>query len=97
MEFKERSIRVVIDTSKCPSCETKACIDACKTYSRAILRLQDGMPSIEAIGQEEAIKRGTECLACEFACRQRGKNVIDIEIPIKGLDKYLAGIPLGER
>ncbi len=94
MEFKERSIKVVIDTSKCPDCTTKACIEACKTFDRELLQLNDGKPSVSHISAEEVIRRGTECLACEYACWQRGLNVIHIEIPIKGLDEYIHGLPL---
>ena len=94
MEFKERSMKVTIDTTKCPDCTSKACIEACKTFDRGLLQLNEGKPSVSHISAEEVVRRGTECLACEYACRQRGKNVISIEIPIKGLDEYIHGIPL---
>jgi hypothetical protein len=94
MDFNERSIKINIDISKCPTCATKACVEACKTFARGILQLKDGTPSLSHLSPDEVIKRGTECLACEFACRQRGKQAITIDIPIKGLDKYLQGIPL---
>ena len=96
MEFNERSIKVVIDTSECPSCESKACIVACKTYSRGILQLEKGLPSVSHITPEEVKRRGTECLACEYACWKHGKNVIHIEIPIKGLAEYLRGESLSK-
>jgi len=38
---------------------------------------------------EEVKRKGTECLACEYACWQLGNNAIRIEVPIKGLDEYL--------
>lgn len=91
MEFEERSIKVVIDTAQCPLCESKACIEACKTYSRGILQIENSLPSISNITPDEIKRRGTECLACEYACWQRGKNVIHIEIPIRGLNEYLRG------
>jgi hypothetical protein len=94
MEFNERSIKVNIDISKCPECSTKACIEACKTFDRAILQLKDGVPSVSYLSPEEVIKRGTECLACEYVCWQRGRQAIKIDIPIKGLDKFVQGIPL---
>jgi Fe-S-cluster-containing dehydrogenase component len=96
MEFNERSIKVSIDTSKCPACESKACIAACKTYDRGILQLENGLPSVSRLTQEEVKRRGTECLACEYACRQWGMNVIQIEIPIRGLAEYLRGEPLSK-
>ena len=89
MEFEERTIKVVIDITKCPDCISKACIEACKVYSRGILELSDGMPSVSHLSLEEVKRRGTECLACEYACWQRGNNAIRIEIPIKGLDDYV--------
>jgi len=89
MEFEERTIKVIIDTDKCPDCLSKACIEACKVYSRAILQLNDGKPSVSHFSPEELRRKGTECLACEYECWQRGNNAICIEISIKGLDDYL--------
>jgi hypothetical protein len=94
MEFKERSIKVSIDTSKCPACTTKACIEACKTFDRGILQLKDGVPSVAHLSNDEVVRRGTECLACEYACWKRGLHAISIDIPIKGLADYLQGKPL---
>ena len=59
MEFNERSIKVTIDTSKCPQCTTKACIAACKTYDRELLHLENGIPTVSCISPDEVIKRGT--------------------------------------
>ncbi len=89
MEFEEGTIKVTIDTSKCPDCTTKACVEACKVYSRGILQLSDGIPSVGHLAPEEVKRKGTECLACEYACWQRGLNAILIEVPIRGLDDYL--------
>lgn len=87
MEFEERTIKVIIDTSKCPECTTKACIDACKVYARGMLVLKDGVPALG--GDAEYAKRmGTECLACEYECWFRGKSAIRIEAPIPGLEEY---------
>jgi hypothetical protein len=94
MDFNERSIKVNIDISRCLECSTKACVEACKIFDRSILQLKDGIPSVSHLSPEEVIKRGTECLACEFACWKRGKQAINIDIPIKGLDQYIRGIPL---
>jgi len=89
MEFEEGTIKVIIDTIRCPDCTSKACVEACKVYSRGILQLSDGKPSVSHLAPEEVKRRGTECLACEYACWQRGLNVIRIEVPIKGFDEYL--------
>jgi hypothetical protein len=94
MEFIERSIKVKIDTSKCPQCTTKACIAACKTYDRELLHLENGIPTVNYISADEVVKRGTECLACEYACWKKGLDAIRIDIPIKGLEDYKNGKPL---
>jgi hypothetical protein len=90
LEFSERTIAVTIDTDVCHSCETKACVSACGTYSRGILDLKGGLPSVEHLTPREVARKGTECLACEYECRVRGKGALSIEIPIEGLDDYRA-------
>jgi len=90
LEFAERTLTVKIDTSKCDTCETKACADACKKYARGILGIDDqGRASVAHLNTEEILRLGTECLACELACRTSGNNAITIDIPIKGLDEYI--------
>jgi hypothetical protein len=84
MEFQEKTIKVIIDESKCRECETKACIAACKTYARGILVLKDGVPAV----QGDALRLGTECLACEYECWFRGKRAIRIEALTPGLEEY---------
>ena len=59
MEIKEKSSTVSIDVSKCLSCETKACVAACKKYARGILELKDGVPSVEHLTAEEVLRLGT--------------------------------------
>jgi hypothetical protein len=79
IEFEERTIKIIIDDSKCRDCKSHACAEACKTYDRGILVIKDA----------EFTKRvGTECLACEYECWFRGNNAITIEVPIAGLDEY---------
>ncbi|NLW07086.1 MAG: hypothetical protein GX039_03760 [Clostridia bacterium] len=90
LTFEERTIKVTIDTSQCNECETKACIEACKKYARGMLQLKDGVPSVDHLSAEEIARRGTECLACEYECWFRGKSAIKIDVPIEGLDEYLA-------
>ena len=90
LEFAERTMIVRVDTAACPDCETKACVAACETYSRGILRLRDGLPSVAHLAPREVVRKGTECLACEYACRMRGRGALAIEVPIEGLDAYRA-------
>ena len=87
MEFHERTIKIIIDESKCDDCTTHACVDACKTFSRGILTLKDGKPAVEG-SVDELVRKGTECLACEYECWFRGNGAITIEVPIEGLSDY---------
>ena len=89
MEFWERTIKVVIDDSKCLKCPSFACIRACSMYDRGVLKVKGGKPAV-LISEEELKRTGTECLACEYACKKDGLNAIKIEIPIPGLDEYKA-------
>ena len=84
MEFQEKTLKIIIDEAKCIECETKACIAACKKYARGILVLKDGKPSV----QGDALRLGTECLACEYECRLRGNGALRIEAPTPGLAEY---------
>lgn len=87
LEFEERTIKVIIDDSKCLDCKTKACIKACSLYDRGILRLRGGKPAILMV-PSEAKRLGTECLACEYECWFRGLSAIRIEIPMPELDEF---------
>ncbi|CAA7602419.1 4Fe-4S ferredoxin-type, iron-sulphur binding domain protein [Acididesulfobacillus acetoxydans] len=89
-EFAEKSLKVTIDTDKCDECQTKACVDACKKYARGLLGLDDaGRASVGHRTQEEVIRLGTECLACEFACKFYGRDAIRIDVAVEGLGEYL--------
>lgn len=91
LEFAEKSCKITIDTSKCDACETKACADACKTYARGLLGIDNkGRASVAHRSEDEVLRLGTECLACEFACKFRGRDAIKIEVPVAGLDAYMA-------
>ncbi|MDR1604344.1 MAG: hypothetical protein LBS10_06080 [Gracilibacteraceae bacterium] len=90
--IKERSIIISIDTDKCITCTSKACIEACRLYARGILAPdKNGAPSTAHLSEEETLRLGTECLACEYACDTRGRGVITIDVPIKGLSAYMKG------
>lgn len=94
-EFNERTIKVIIDRSRCAECRTKACVKACSLYDRGILVLRGGMPALRE--GANPIREGTECLACEEECRLRGFNVITIEAPIPGLQEYREKVLQGVR
>ena len=90
LTFAERTITVSIDTDKCPQCESKACVAACRKYARGILELKDGVPSVVHLDAEGVKRGGTECLSCEYECLFHGRQAIIIDVPIKGLPEYLA-------
>ena len=90
MKIKEKSSTVHIETAKCRTCESKACVEACKKYARGILQLQDGAPCVQHLSTDEVLRLGTECLACEFACTFNGNKAITIDVPVTGLSEYLA-------
>jgi hypothetical protein len=83
---------VTVDTAACRSCASKACVTACEKYSRGMLRLADGAPSVAHLSDEEVRRQGTECLACEHACRLRGEGALRINVPVEGLDDYLTAV-----
>ena len=56
MEIKEKSSTVHVDVAKCRTCESKACIDACKKYARGILELKDGAPSVGHLTKDEVLR-----------------------------------------
>jgi len=85
-EFEERTVKVVIDRSRCAECRSKACVKACSLYDRGILTIRGGMPALREGADPR--REGTECLACEEECRLRGFDVITIEVPIPGLEEY---------
>ena len=87
MEFEERTIKIIIDEEMCEGCQTHACVEACKIFDRGVLVLVDGKPGV-TLSPEDLKRRGTECLACEHACRLRGNGAIRIEVPMPGLDEY---------
>jgi len=86
-EFKEQTIKIIIDRSKCPECKTKACAEGCKIYNRGMLVIQNGLPTLNE--ETDPKRMGTECLACEEECRLRGFNVLKIEAPIDGLKEWI--------
>jgi succinyl-CoA synthetase beta subunit len=84
-EFDTITGKISIDQSKCVSCVSKGCVDACGLQ---ILKLVDDKPVL-AVSPEDAKKgKCTECLACEIFCRFHEQNAIHIHLPIPGLKEY---------
>ena len=46
MQFEERTIKIIIDESKCLDCKTHACAAGCKLFDRGILVIKDGKPAL---------------------------------------------------
>jgi succinyl-CoA synthetase beta subunit len=89
--------KIAIDQSKCASCVSKGCVDAC---TPEILKLLDGKPVL-AVTEEDARKgKCTECLACEIFCQFHEQNAIHIHLPIPGLmeyrDRIIKGTPVSK-
>jgi succinyl-CoA synthetase beta subunit len=80
---------ITLEHALCAICESKICVQACAPQ---ILSLnEEGLPVLN-ISKEEAKKgRCIECLACEVDCTFKGRGGGKIELPIPGLDEYLAG------
>ncbi len=85
--FKTLTGQWTVDHAKCASCDKKPCVDACHPN---ILELDDGKVVLNITAEEAAKGRCTECLACEIACWAEAKKAIKIDLPIPGLDEYLA-------
>jgi succinyl-CoA synthetase beta subunit len=77
--------KIAIDQSRCRSCDSKGCVDAC---APGILKLEDNKPVL-AVTEEDARKgKCTECLACEIYCQFHEQKAIQIYLPIPGLQEY---------
>jgi succinyl-CoA synthetase beta subunit len=80
---------VTYDHSVCAACETKICVQECVPK---ILSLNaEGCPVLNITEDEARKGRCSECLACEVECFFGGAGGGTIELPIPGLDEYLAG------
>lgn len=68
----------------CEGCETLACVKACSLYGGYLFRVRNGK-RVLGIPEEDVPRRCTECCACEFECRRRGRNALAIHLPVEGL------------
>ena len=79
---------ITYDHNVCATCESKVCVQEC---ARQILSLNaEGLPELNITREEAQKGRCVECLACEVDCFFKGAGGGKIELPIPGLDKYLA-------
>ena len=84
-EFTFTTGKVVIDYDKCKDCESYACVKACSLFGRAILRVTNGKP---ALISGDAAKRCIEDLACDLSCQTYGKQGLEINLDMFGLNEY---------
>jgi succinyl-CoA synthetase beta subunit len=76
--------KIAFDQSKCVSCVSKGCVDAC---APKILKLVENKPML-AVSEDDAKKgKCTECLACEIYCKFHEQNAVFIHLPIPGLQE----------
>ena len=83
---------LTIDTTACPTCESKACATVCAVQSPGPVLVigQDGRHRLKPTLTE--VKRGvcTECLGCLLDCEIRGRNVVRFHVPLPGLEAFVA-------
>ena len=87
-EFDSPTGKVSFDYDKCRRCESKVCVAECIPQ---ILKLEDGLPVLAVDRDAAAKNKCIECLACELECLFRGERGCRIELPIPGLDDWIAG------
>ncbi len=79
---------ITFDHAYCAVCDSKICVKEC---ARQILSLNDeGLPVLNITKEEAQKGRCIECLACEIDCLFQGLAGGRIDLPIPGLDEYLA-------
>lgn len=83
--FETFTGEIFIDHSKCPNCQTKGCVEACKAE---ILKIDRGRAVLAVSGNEAKKGKCTECLACEIYCKFHEQDAIIIHLPIPGLKEY---------
>lgn len=81
---------VSYDYSRCDSCQSKICIQECQP---GILTLEEGRPVLNIAREEAAKGKCSECLGCEVECAQRGNGGGKVDLPIAGLEAYIAAHP----
>jgi succinyl-CoA synthetase beta subunit len=79
---------ITYDHSVCATCETKVCVKEC--VPQILSLTEDGLPVLNITREEAQKGRCSECLACEVECFFSGAGGGKIELPIPGLDQYLA-------
>ncbi len=79
---------ITYDHAVCRTCETKVCVKEC--VPKILSLSEEGLPVLNITPEDAAKGRCSECLACEVECFFHGAGGGRIELPIPGLDEYLA-------
>ncbi len=79
---------ITFDHGTCADCDHKVCIESCIPE---ILKIENDVPVLAIDRPEAKAGKCIECLACEMECIYHGKRGAYIDLPIAGLDDYLAG------
>lgn len=104
LEFETRTAKITIDYSKClaakentsaPPCKF-LCVKACHLYGRNVLKIEGNKPVLSISDPEEIKRLDNECLACEYNCSMYGSGCIKIELPLEGLEEYVAAKQLAK-
>ncbi len=85
LKFNFQTGSIKIDYTKCKTCNSFGCVKACSLFGRNLFRIEDGKPVL-VCPPEEARRLCNECLACEFYCKQFGKNALEIYLDMFGID-----------
>ena len=75
-----RTGSVMIDQSQCDNCTSLACVKACNLYGGYLFRVQRGQ-RVLGVPSDAVSRMCTECLACEYECRVRGRGALRIMMP----------------
>lgn len=86
-EFASPTGTIRFDYSKCRACASKACVHECFP---GILKLDGDVPVLAVTRKEASRNKCIECLACELECLAQGERGCRIELPIPGLDDFIA-------
>lgn len=80
---------ITFDHGVCADCDHKVCVESCIPE---ILKIENDVPVLAISAEEAKAGKCIECLACEMECVYHGKRGAYIDLPIAGLDEYLAEV-----
>ena len=87
LEFPFRTGKVVIDYTKCKTCDNYACVKACSLFGGNLFRIENGKPVLISSPAESG-RRCIEDLSCELYCQAWGNKGLTITLDSMGADEY---------